>query len=182
MIETPRLWLVPASESSISDLIAERPLLLGNVPIDVPHEWADLWIEHPGALEYTLKGLQNDPSLHDLGWWGYLVIHCADRTLVGMGGFKGKPDATGTVEIGYSIIEPYRQQGLATEVAHSMSQFALGHPDVKCVMAHTLAVDNYSNKLLKSVGFQYNGQSHDPDEGDVWQWILDKKQPQKIDL
>ncbi|MBO0950395.1 GNAT family N-acetyltransferase [Fibrella forsythiae] len=174
MIETPRLWLVSASASMISDLIAKRPLQVGNVPIHVPTEWADLWIDHPGALEYTLNGLQHDTSLHEQGWWAYLTIHAADQTLVGMGGFKGKPDATGTVEIGYSISSPYRQQGLATEVARGLSQFALDHADVKRVMAHTLAVDNYSNRLLKSIGFQYNGQSHDPDEGNVWQWIMDE--------
>jgi RimJ/RimL family protein N-acetyltransferase len=177
MIDTPRLWLVPMSESSLTELVANRPLKLGDISITVPPEWADLWIDHPGALEYTLKGLQDDPTLYDLGWWSYFVVYRAKQKLIGLVAFKGKPDATGTVEIGYSIIDPYRQQGLATEAARGLTQLALDHPDVQQVIAHTLAFENPSNRLLKSLGFHYNGLSTDPDEGEEWQWVLAKKNP-----
>lgn len=174
MITTPRLHLVRASEPLLTTLIANQPLLLDGAPVDVPAEWADLWIEHPGALAYTLDGIRNDPSLYALGWWGYLLIHRVDQRLVGMSGFKGKPNEVGVVEIGYSIVDPYRQQGLATEAARGLVQFAFDHPDVRRVMAHTLAFENPSNRLLKSIGFQYNGLINDPDDGEIWQWILDR--------
>ena len=151
--------------------MANQPVQLVNRLITVPSEWADLWVDHPGALAYTLKSLQDDPDLHTLGWGGYFCVHRTDRDLVGMGGFKGRPDEIGTVEIGYSIIEPYRHQGLATETVHGMIQFAFNQPGVQQVMAHTLAVENYSNCLLKSIGFHYNGLTNDPDDGDIWQWV-----------
>lgn len=174
MIVTPRLLLVPVTEPALVTLMADQPLQLAEMLVTVPPEWADLWIDHPGALAYTLKSLQDDPALHKLGWGGYFCVHRTDRALIGMGGFKGRPNATGTVEIGYSIIEPYRQQGLATELARGMIQFAFEHQDVQQVMAHTLAVENPSNRLLKSIGFQYNGLGDEPDEGEVWQWVLAK--------
>ncbi|MEZ0540618.1 GNAT family N-acetyltransferase [Fibrella sp. Tmos10] len=172
MIDTPRLWLVPVTESSLTELMADQPIRLADRPLTIPPEWAGLWVDHPGALAYTLNSLQTDPDLHTLGWGAYFSVHRADHALVGMGGFKGRPDETGTVEIGYSIVDPYRHQGLATETARGLVQFAFSRPDVRRVMAHTLAVENHSNRLLQSIGFHYNGLVHDPDDGDVWQWII----------
>ena len=175
MIDTSHLWLVPVTESSLIALMADQPVQLADMPITVPPEWADLWVDHPGALAYTLKSLQDNHDLHTLGWGGYFCVHRADKALIGMGGFKGRPGTTGTVEIGYSIITPYRQQGLATETARGLIQFAFSQPGVQQVMAHTLAVENHSNRLLKSIGFHYNGLGDEPDEGEVWQWVLAKK-------
>ena len=90
MIDTPHLWLVPVTESSLIALMADQPVQLADIPITVPPEWADLWVDHPGALDYTLKSLQDDPNLHTLGWGGYFCVHRADRALIGMGGFKGR--------------------------------------------------------------------------------------------
>lgn len=174
MIETPRLRLVSVSETQLADLMAERSPVVDDVPVTVPPEWADLWVDHPDALAYTLTGLRNDPALQALGWWSYLFVQRDNRTLIGMGGFRGKPDAAGMVEIGYAIVAPYRSRGLATEAARAMTDFALGSPAVRRVQAHTLAVDNESNRLLKTIGYQYNGTINDPDDGAIWQWILDK--------
>lgn len=176
VIETPRLRLVSASEAQIAALLFNHQLRIDSLPVSIPAEWADLWVDHPGALEYTLRGLQADPTLQTLGWWSYLFID-HDLTLVGMGGFRGHPDEAGMVELGYAIAAPYRSQGLATEAARAMTEFALRSPDVRRVQAHTLAVDNASNRLLKTIGFSYNGTLNDPDDGEVWQWVLDKPTP-----
>ncbi len=174
MIDTPRLQLVPVNETFIDDLLANNPaLLLKSIRIGVPPEWNDLWIDHPGALEYTRRSLQNDPALHELGWGAYLFIHRTDHKLVGMGGYKGRPDAQGSIELGYSVVSPYRHQGLGTEATQGMVQFAFSRPKVRQVVAHTLPVDNYSNRLLKKIGFQYDGVAiEDPEDGEVWRWVI----------
>lgn len=177
MIDTPRLQLVPIDARSLTDLMANQPLRLNDVPIHVPAAWADLWLDQPTALPYTLEALKHDPSLHTLGWWSYFAIHQRSHTLIGIGGFGGKPDSNGTVEISYAVVAPYRRQGFATEMARGLIQFAFSHSAVHQVLAHTLATDNPSNRLLKSLDFQHNGTSHDADEGDVWEWLSRKARP-----
>ncbi len=50
--------------------------------------------------------LIDDPSHLGCGVW--LMIHIADSTLIGDLGFIGKPDQTGTVEMGYEVLSAYR--------------------------------------------------------------------------
>lgn len=148
MLETPRLWLVPVSESLLTALLEDRPLLVNNNLVTVPSDWADLWADHPGALAYTLQGLRDDSTLQASGWWSYLFVYQAEHKLVGMGGFKGKPQAA-SVELGYGLIPSYRSQGFASEAARELVRFALASPGIDQVVAHTLAADNHSNQLLK---------------------------------
>ena len=101
-----------------------------------------------------------------------LFIHQQDRTLAGLGGYKGPPDPQGMVEIGYQIYEPYRNQGLATEAANGMINRAFEHPDVNLVQAHTLAEENASVRVLKKCGMVFTGAFDDPDDGPIWQWQL----------
>ena len=47
--------------------------------------------------------------------------------------------------------------------------------DAKCVrtvIAHTLAEDNASTRVLQKVGIQFVGEHNDPEDGVVWQWSL----------
>ncbi len=48
----------------------------------------------PESFPYAYERLQADPSL--LHWWTYLFVHAVDKTLIGSGGFVGKPDEAGT--------------------------------------------------------------------------------------
>lgn len=74
-----------------------------------------------------------------------LISHLQhDRRLIGWGGFKGRPNATGMVEIGYEIVSDYRRQGLATEAAQGLLNFAVSHAEVQAVEAHTLPEHNPS--------------------------------------
>ena len=53
-------------------------------------------------------------------WDGYFFVHARAGALVGNGGFKGPPDASGAVEIGYEIATEYWKRGLATEAVRGM--------------------------------------------------------------
>ena len=108
-------------------------------------------------------------------WGSFFTIHKADRQLLlGTCGFKGAPNEENIVEIGYEIEASYRQKGLASEAAKGLIDFAFSHENVKAVMAHTLAHENPSVSVLKKLGFQFVKELSDPDDGDIWQWLLPK--------
>jgi len=121
--------------------------------------------------------LRNDPAM--LGWFFYLVIHRADKRLIGAGGFKGKPNGDGLVEIGYEITADYREKGLGTEMAESLIRFAFGHTYVKRVIAHTEEEYNASVKILQKAGMRFVGTIKNKEGEDLWEWEITRSQYQE---
>lgn len=168
MIETERLRLVPCELSHFEGLLDDPPRLAGMPDVSIVPGWA----EFPEAIGAGYEHLKAHPEV--LGWWTYLFIHKGDDALVGVGGFKGAPDPSGMVEIGYSIAPAYRNRGLATEAARGMIQFAFSHPNVQIVDAHTLAQVNSSTKILELAGMKLIETLHHPRFGDIWHWRLSR--------
>ncbi len=94
--------------------------------------------------------------------------------LIGSGGYKGKADDAGVVEIGYGIAPAYRNRGLATEAAQGLVDYAFSQPHIKYVDAHTLAEVNPSTKVLEKIGLKNIESLTDPDEGEIWHWRLER--------
>ena len=107
-------------------------------------------------MEYTLRQLA-DPA--ERGWssW-YLVDETpARRAVVGICGFKGRPDSSGSVEIGYSILPQYRNRGFASEAVERLVSWAFSHQSVLQVSAETLPHLEQSIRVMKKNGFSYSG-------------------------
>lgn len=168
MIETENLKLIPCELAHFEAILndSQRLALMLGVAI------ADGWIAFPESIPPSYKYLKAHPDA--LGWWMYLFIHASEKTLIGFGGFKGQPDESGMVEIGYSIAPAWRTRGLATEAAQGLIDYAFSHPQVKKVDAHTLAETNPSTGVLKKVGMKYVKALHDPEDGDIWHWRLER--------
>jgi ribosomal-protein-alanine N-acetyltransferase len=127
------------------------------------------FFDFPKALEFSLRQMAEGGDQAD--WWApFLILHTADRAVIGMGGYKGPPDAAGVVEIGYGIAPDYRGRGLATEAAQALTAEAWRMPDITVVRAHTLPVLNASARVLEKSGFHRAGEGEDEDEGVVWRW------------
>jgi ribosomal-protein-alanine N-acetyltransferase len=107
-------------------------------------------------------------------WWTYFFIHARDKVLLGLGGYKGKADESGMVEIGYAIIPSYRGRGLATEAAQGLLDYAFTHPHIERVDGQTLPERNGSTRVLEKVGMTQVGTVDDPDVGAVWHWSLNR--------
>lgn len=137
--------------------------------VEVPDQWTEFG-EAP--LRYGYEKIRNTSA--DSGWWTYLILHRRDQKLIGTCGYKGKPDASGNVEIGYEILENYRNRGLATEAAMGLIKHAFSHEAVNLVTAHTLAEENASVSVLRKCGFRFAGEKLDPEDGPVWQWTKHK--------
>jgi RimJ/RimL family protein N-acetyltransferase len=169
IIETANLQLIPCELAYIEAIMRDKKELEQILGVRVPDNWPQM----PESLDYVYKALHADPTSSE---WGYhLFVHTKDRALIGEGGYKGKPDAAGVVEIGYAIIPEYRRRGLAFEAARGLTRQAFTHAEVRVVQAHTLKDGTASINVLKKLGMTLVGTAEDPDEGEVFQWKVERK-------
>jgi DNA polymerase-4 len=131
---------------------------------------ADGWEVFPDSVRRTRDVLAADP---DGGRWGTrLFLLDEPPALVGWGGFKGPPDGDGTVELGYAVAPGFRRRGIATEAVRQMLDDAWSEPEVRAVLAHTLAERNPSTMVLEATGFAFDAEV---DGGPrVWRWRHDR--------
>jgi ribosomal-protein-alanine N-acetyltransferase len=96
------------------------------------------------------------------GWWLWYVVrrsyaHETGRELIGHAGFKGAPDAHGSVELGYALLPAWRGQRYGTELAECLVAWAFSHDDVERIMAETYPEFVGSVCVLEKHGFQVTG-------------------------
>jgi [ribosomal protein S5]-alanine N-acetyltransferase len=151
-IRTPRLELVPGTMAVLQAELAGPEALavaLGaTVPVPgwPPGEW-----DEP-ALRWMLAAMETGAS--PVGWGAWYYIRSEDRLLVGAGGYKGPPDDTGTVEIGYSVVEAVQRRGYATEAAAGLVARAFADPRVVRVVAETFPHLVASLGVMRNLGFE----------------------------
>lgn len=167
MLTTARLQLIPCTPTYFEAALAGPHVLAAVLGVRADAGWPGS-VEAQMALAAGHQRLRLDPTLQP--WWMYLLVHRAEQRLIGLAGFKGRPDEQGSVEIGYSVLESHRGRGLATEAAQALLRFAFGHPKVRRVVALTLPTRTASCRVLEKAGLQYLGPVLDPALGELWQW------------
>lgn len=132
------------------------------------HAVAPGWATFRDALVWTRDAMSAAGTTSP---WGTRFFVTDDPVeLVGWGGFKGAP-VDGVVELGYEIAEGRRERGLATAATRTMLAEAFADPAVSAVIAHTLAEQNASNRVLEKAGFAFDGLAED-DGQEVWRFRL----------
>jgi RimJ/RimL family protein N-acetyltransferase len=92
------------------------------------------------------------------GQWGmFQIILRESGEVIGDIGFHGPPDAAGTVEIGYSVVEQYRGRGLAGESAVAICGLTWSRPEVTRIIARTAEDNAASAGVLRHAGFREEG-------------------------
>ena len=166
-IETKNLKLIPCDTEILKTAIQGDEILAKKINVTVQDNWTEFGVV---ALQYSLDRLSENEE--ESGWWTYFPVHKQDNKLIGSGGYKGKPTADGTVEIGYEIALDYRNRGLATEMTKGLIENAFRDERVRLIVAHTLGQDNASTKVLQKCGFKKVEETNDPDDGLIWKWEL----------
>jgi ribosomal-protein-alanine N-acetyltransferase len=169
MIRTERLELVPCDVEHLQAALYDREHLANLLQVAVPQNWPVF----PESLKAAYQTLKVDPQLQ--GWLTYFFVSTPAKVLIGTGGYKGRANPMGYVEIGYSIIPDFRNRGLATEAARGLVEDALLEQTVKVVCAHTLAGRHASARVLEKLGMRRTRLIDDPRFGPVWRWELKRR-------
>jgi RimJ/RimL family protein N-acetyltransferase len=146
--------LAPATVAlTEADLQGPEPLAAA-LGVLVPDNWPPELYSRP-ALQATLMQLA-ERAEHGWSTW-YLVGKAPEEGLLGVCGFKGRPDASGSVEIAYSVLDQYRNRGIASEAVQCLVEWAFGHAQVREVTAETLPHLVQSIGVLTRNGFSAAG-------------------------
>jgi RimJ/RimL family protein N-acetyltransferase len=167
---------VSLRRASLDDLAAEDvsgAALARRLGVHAPPAWPPE-NNGPEIRAWFRSGMAAHPDR--LGWWcWYVVAHAVELdVLVGSAGFRGPPDAAGTVEIGYSILAPFRRHSYASAAVDLLVAAAFADPQVTAVVAHTVPDATASHGVLRRTGFRRDGEAVDPDDGPVWRWRRDR--------
>lgn len=157
-VSSDRLKLV-ALDARLTGLHARAPAAFFEA-LNVQSEasWPPEMLD-PAAVERAETALRERPR--ETGWyfWAFIWPGAAggmDR-LVGGGEFNGPPDAQGRVEIAYSMLVSFREQGLATEAVSLLVDWAFSTGQVREVVAETLPHLIASQRVLEKAGFVETG-------------------------
>lgn len=127
---------------------------------------------HDPEIVYALKEAHYRASgdLKNIHW--YTNWEMFDRQLhiiVGSVCFKGPPDETGSVEIGYEVYGAYENLGYASEATNALVRWALDFGTVHKIVASVEPDNAPSKRVLTKLGMKL----YDRSEGLEW-WGMDK--------
>jgi len=147
------ITLIPASRRLLQAELNDPTAVFDILDVGTPPYWPpDL--NDDDSFRYALNLIPEGAEVADWGFY-YVLLHAdGARLAVGVGGFKEQPDENGEVEIGYSILEPYRRRGFATRMCQLLIDQAFADPSVTAVTATTLPDLIPSIGVLEKLGFR----------------------------
>jgi RimJ/RimL family protein N-acetyltransferase len=107
-----------------------------------------------GVLSVQLARMEADPDRLD--WMFRLLVLREEPVAVGHAGFHGLPEKIGRAEIGYTVFEPWRGRGLATEAAAALVGWA-GEQGQREAYLSIAPTNTYSIAIARRLGFKQVG-------------------------
>jgi [ribosomal protein S5]-alanine N-acetyltransferase len=167
VIASRRLDLILLSPQTVDALLegrrtdAEREL-----DAAIPEDWPG---EHDaGFLRFRRRQLERAPQAEP--WLVRAVVLRETRAMIGHAGFHGQPGVTSTqdpdsVELGYTIFEPYRGHGYATEAAEALMAWAEREHGIRRFVASVAPTNEPSLAIVRKLGFVQTGEHWDEEDG-----------------
>jgi RimJ/RimL family protein N-acetyltransferase len=155
-LHTARLELVAAPAAVTRNEAAGVTDWFAPLEVEPPAAWPPPFHDQTSQTWFARR-IEREPAPR--GWLLWYVVRTPDaalhrRVLIGNGGFRGAPDARGSVELGYSLLPPWQGQGYGTELASALVAWAFSHDDVQRVLAVTYPALVASIRVLEKNGFQ----------------------------
>ena len=155
VIESRRMTLVAATAELVAADLAGREAFRDAIGAEVPDNWPPELYEST-AMRVAQDQLQ-DPAEHGWSIWYLLSRKQEVRQVMGISGFRGKPDEAGSVEIGYSVLRQFHARGYATEAVARLVTWAFSHQNVTEVTAETLPHLKQSIRVMEKNGLIFAG-------------------------
>ena len=152
MIQTSRLTLLPLTLDQLRLHVADSTQLENSLGLQKGHRK----VVEPllsVIVHYTVPRLR-DPTRDPLYHTVWIAIDNQKKQIVADAKFKGEPDETGTVEIGYGTYPAFQRQGYMAEMVSGMVRWVGAQPGVLRVVADTEAENVASQKVLEKNGFR----------------------------
>ncbi|MEO8811469.1 MAG: GNAT family N-acetyltransferase [Caulobacteraceae bacterium] len=135
--------------------------------------------EAPGGVEERsiLKWLRAVSARLEAGGHlgSFLIVD--EGEVVGLCGFRGPPDISGSGEIGYGIAASRRRLGHATRAVALMCAEVRQRAAVTALRAETSTQNPASQRVLEYNGFAKVGSRHDDEDGDLLLWSKTLRAP-----
>jgi ribosomal-protein-alanine N-acetyltransferase len=160
-LHTPRLTLIPLNnqllqvwqKSGRKDL--EKLLHLNHNPWEV-----ELFYEQETSLalvNYWIPQTAKFPL--DYYWYTNweIILHSSSCSVGGIG-FAGLPDDDGATELGYALDQKFRGQGIASEAAKAVIDWAFEDQGLRILRAETPVDNSSSQRVLEKNKFQKMGE------------------------
>jgi RimJ/RimL family protein N-acetyltransferase len=149
------VWLSPEAIDLV--LAGEHEAAQDLLDVAFPADWPS----HGDVRFLRLKRTQMEGDPASAEWLARLVVLPGERLMVGHAGFHGKPGTNcrsrkDAVEIGYTILEPHRRHGYATEAARQLVEWA-GERGVPRVYASVSPLNTASLGVVGKLGFRRVG-------------------------
>ena len=177
-IRSERLELVSLSPDFIDALLAERRSdAEAAATLTLPDDWPDA--HDRGFLNFRLRQMRERPEIQE--WFVYaVVLPEGERPMIGHAGFHGPPGvnaikAPDAVEVGYSVFDPYRRRGYATEVVRTLIDWASREHGIHHFVASISPGNEPSLALVRRLGFKHTGQHWDEEDGEELEFQLKLK-------
>src|SRR5437879_4214329 len=174
-IRSERLELVSISPDFIDALFAERRRdVEETAALKLPDGWPDA--HDRGFLNFRLRQMRERPEIQE--WFVYaVVLPEGERPMIGHAGFHGPPGvnavkAADAVEVGYSVFEPYRRRGYATEVVRALIDWASAEHGIRHFVASISPENEPSLALVRRLGFRHTGQHWTEEDGQEHEFAL----------
>jgi RimJ/RimL family protein N-acetyltransferase len=170
-IRTPRYELVSMSMAFMRALVArDLPAAEAEIGAIVPAHFPDTL---DNFLQFRIADLGADPAAQP--WLGRAIVLTegdGTRRIIGSVGFHAPPGPDGRVEIGYRVEPAYRRQGVASEVARTMFEWA--HDQGVDRFRAAVAPDNVASlAVIARFGFRQVGVQIDDIDGKELVFELD---------
>jgi RimJ/RimL family protein N-acetyltransferase len=120
-IPTSRLILVGADAALLRADRTSHEALARAAHCTVPANWPP---EHhdQDVIDWVLRALEHIAP--EAPWRFYYIQLREPATLIGTCGFKQAPDASGCVEVGYSVLAQFQGRGIASEAVKALMRVA----------------------------------------------------------
>jgi RimJ/RimL family protein N-acetyltransferase len=142
--------------------------------LKLPEYWPDAHDRR--FLAFRLRQMREQPELEP--WFVYgVVLPEGERPLIGHAGFHGPPGtnalkAADAIEVGYTIFEPFRRRGYATEVTRTLIDWAARKHGIRHFVASVAPGNEPSLALVRRLGFEQTGRHWDQEDGEELEFEL----------
>lgn len=157
---TPRLTLVACTAQLVRYEMVDLPRLGEVLDAVVPDGWPPE--DHRDVLQFFHALLEAKPD--DVGYHAWYWLSSAEgprAVMVGGGGFRGRPDDEGMLEVGYSVLPEFRAKGYATEGVTGLLHWGSAQ-GAKGFEAEALLENAASRRVLAKCGFREVGPGREP--------------------